>query len=283
VQNITIPSGSSTRLEFYLLIPESSGNGTDFLKVNIDKNTLFSVLEENSLFSTGYKLVGIDLSEYADDGVHTLSFESTISGSPSLSNFFIDDVFANCSSSSSLPLVSTLAPSSITSAGATLNGSVNANNFSTEISFEFGNTSGYGSAIAAAPGTVTGSSTTPISATLTGLSAGTNYHYRIKGTSDSGIAYGADMTFITDCIPVVRIGDLNHDSIQEAIGAPGSNVIKVTSGSFSENLEFSGTGSVTLDGGYDCDLEEKAGFTTVSSIVIGEGDREVTLDRIAIL
>ena len=96
-QSVTIPSGAST-LDFYLEIPVSSGNGVDFLRVKIDGTTVFEVFEDDPLYAgVGYDLVSIPIGAFADDGVHTLRFESTITGSAlgagaALTNFFVDDV-----------------------------------------------------------------------------------------------------------------------------------------------------------------------------------------------
>jgi len=79
---------------------------------------------------------------------------------------------------------------------ASLNGTVNANGFSTAVTFEYGTTTSYGSTATASPGTVTGSSNTTVSAGLTGLTSNTLYHYRVKAVNCSPTpVYGSDMTF----------------------------------------------------------------------------------------
>ena len=103
-QNVILPSGNAQFLKVYLWIEHSSGNGTDFLKVKVDGNEVFSVLEGNTLYTEGYTLVTIDLSAYADGGSHLLRFESRITGSPVHSNFFVDDVSIRCQSSPPEPL-----------------------------------------------------------------------------------------------------------------------------------------------------------------------------------
>lgn len=89
-QSVTLPAGANT-LTFYLEIPASSGNGTDFINVRMDGNILFTAFENTPGYST-YALVSVDISAYADGGSHLLRFESTISGAPSGTNFFVDDV-----------------------------------------------------------------------------------------------------------------------------------------------------------------------------------------------
>ncbi|MBI5102843.1 MAG: DUF1566 domain-containing protein [Nitrospirae bacterium] len=99
------------------------------------------------------------------------------------------------------PGVTTNAATEITSAGATLNGTVNANNASTDVTFEYGLTTSYGSTVAADQSPVTGSANIPVSSAITGLEPNRLYHYRVKGVSLVGAKSGADMTFITLAIP----------------------------------------------------------------------------------
>ena len=95
------------------------------------------------------------------------------------------------------PLVITLDATAITSSGATLNGTVNANNSSTNVSFDWGLTPAYGYTIDATPSVVTGTTATAVLANLTGLSSNTTYHYLVKGTNAAGTATGVDLTFKT--------------------------------------------------------------------------------------
>lgn len=108
-----------------------------------------------------------------------------------------------------LPEVATGAASSITSVGATLHGTVNANNASTIARFEYGLTTAYGSSVTL-PSPVEGGTVTAVSALLSGLSIGTTYHFRCVGTNGGGTTYGTDQQFTTRCEPVVTIfGETN--------------------------------------------------------------------------
>ena len=84
---------------------------------------------------------------------------------------------------------------------ATLNGTVIANNSSTTVTFEYGLTTSYGTTITATPGSVTGSSNTPVIGNITGLTPCTTYHYRIKAVNCGGTVYGSDQTFTTSGTP----------------------------------------------------------------------------------
>jgi len=95
------------------------------------------------------------------------------------------------------PIVTTNAATSVTTTGATLNGTVNANGTSSTATFEYGTTTAYGSTVSVDQNPVTGSTDTAVSKAITGLTTDTVYHYRVVGTNANGTTYGADMTFIT--------------------------------------------------------------------------------------
>jgi hypothetical protein len=97
------------------------------------------------------------------------------------------------------PIASTGTASSVTTNTVTLNGMVNANGQSTTVTFEYGLTAGYGSSVNATPSPVTGSNITGVSAALTGLDAGTTYHFRVKAVSLGGTSFGTDQTCTTLC------------------------------------------------------------------------------------
>jgi hypothetical protein len=92
-----------------------------------------------------------------------------------------------------VPAVETDAATNVTAASATLNGMVNPNGRPTGYWFEWGKTTGYGSKT---PVTAAGSGTspTPVSASISGLQTGQTYHFRLDATSDAGTSLGADVT-----------------------------------------------------------------------------------------
>jgi len=96
-----------------------------------------------------------------------------------------------------LPVVTTVAASPVFGSTATMNGTVNAGGASTAVTFEYGPTIAYGSTVTGVPATVTGNTTTPVSAVASGLSTNTLYHFRAKGVNSVGTVNGADMTFTT--------------------------------------------------------------------------------------
>ncbi|MCX6133202.1 MAG: YCF48-related protein [Ignavibacteriales bacterium] len=94
------------------------------------------------------------------------------------------------------PTVTTGSPSSITASGVQVSGTVNPNGASTTYYFEYGTSATYGSQTASTTAG-SGATVTNVSATLSGLSANTFYHYRIVGANSAGTSRGNDMTFTT--------------------------------------------------------------------------------------
>jgi trimeric autotransporter adhesin len=105
------------------------------------------------------------------------------------------------------PLAITLPASTITDNSAILNGTVNALCNSTTVTFDYGLNTSYGSSITADQSPVTGSSVVPVTASLTGLTLNTLYHYRIVATSTQGTTYGADQSFTTGANPPIVTTD----------------------------------------------------------------------------
>jgi len=143
------------------------------------------------------------------------------------------------------PIVTTLDATGITSTTGTLNGTVNPNGLATTYKFEYGTTTSYGTAT-----TVTsagsGSAAVNVSAGISGLTAGTTYHFRVTATNSDGTSYGLDFTF-TPGLPVVTT---------TAATAIGSNT--ATSG-----------GNVTSDGGSAVTARGVCWATTANPTVSG--------------
>jgi hypothetical protein len=96
----------------------------------------------------------------------------------------------------SAPTVTTSAATGVTGSGATLNGSVNPNGQQTSYAFQWGPTSGYGHETAlTSAGSGTGTSS--VNATLSGLASGSTYHFRIIAINGTGTSVGADQSFTT--------------------------------------------------------------------------------------
>ena len=96
----------------------------------------------------------------------------------------------------------------VTSVGpttATVSGSVNPNGSATSWDVEYGTSTAYGSHTSS-KSAGSGTSAVAISASLTGLRAGTTYHYRVVATNSAGTARGADGILTTSAAPQATTG-----------------------------------------------------------------------------
>jgi uncharacterized protein (TIGR02145 family) len=144
---------------------------------------------------------------HTDDGSATGAFTSSITGLTAGTTYYLRAYATNgvgtaygneiSFTTPNPPTTTTGAATSITSSTATLGGTVNANGYSTVVTFEYGLTTAYGSEVTAAQSPVTGTGATTVSAGITGLSASTTYHFRVKGVSTEGTSTGNDATFTT--------------------------------------------------------------------------------------
>jgi uncharacterized repeat protein (TIGR01451 family) len=99
----------------------------------------------------------------------------------------------------SIPTVTTQAATSVTNAGATLNGLVSSNSYATTATFEYGLTASYGSTVTVPGGPLAaGGNNTAVAAAIAGLTEGVLYHFRLNGIyNGSTVVSGADQTFTT--------------------------------------------------------------------------------------
>jgi len=94
------------------------------------------------------------------------------------------------------PVVVTGAATGVTATAATLGGTVNPSGIAATYVFQYGPTTAYTQQTTAQP-VAAGTGNVPASATITGLTAGTTYHYRLSATNAQTTAAGADATFVT--------------------------------------------------------------------------------------
>ena len=100
------------------------------------------------------------------------------------------------------PVVTTGVADPIAATGATLNGTVDPNGKATTYWFEYGTTTGYGSESTHSSGG-SGTSALAQTAAITGLTQGTQYHFRIVAQNADGTTQGSDQTFTTKDPPIV--------------------------------------------------------------------------------
>jgi plastocyanin len=93
------------------------------------------------------------------------------------------------------PVVMMNAATNVTASSARLNGTVDPHGLSTIVYFQYGPTTSYGSRT---PNHIkTGNDYQNVFASISGLSAGITYHFRIVATNTVGTRYGTDRTFTT--------------------------------------------------------------------------------------
>jgi hypothetical protein len=97
---------------------------------------------------------------------------------------------------------------------AMLNGAVNPQGLNTTVRFQYGRTTSYGSATANQ--TKTGNTTQNVAANISGLTAGTTYHFRIVATNSGGTRHGSDRTFTTKGPPVVTTNAATNVELRSA-------------------------------------------------------------------
>jgi len=98
---------------------------------------------------------------------------------------------------STAPKATTSAATHVGKTWAILNGSVNAGNLLTKITFEYDLTTDYSHIVHPNLDSIVGTIYTAISSNLSGLSSNTTYHYRVKAVNALGTTYGSDETFTT--------------------------------------------------------------------------------------
>lgn len=248
--NITLPAGRS----FGIYI-EFRGNKSNSLQVVAGyRDQCGATCGAELAYNPGNSLYYINYA--ASSGITSgLYYDCNSSGAPTpggceyieIQNFVLPAfVTVTTSGGATTPTVVTTAASSVTQNTATLNGTANANNNSTTVTFEWGLTTSYGNTVNGSPLTVTGSNTTNISAGISSLTASTTYHYRIKGVNSGGTSYGSDMTFTTQaaggsCTP--------NGSVTSGMSPTSSNVPCITkTQSFSQTFTFAIPSSFTYQG-----------------------------------
>lgn len=159
------------------------------------------------------------------------------------------------------PIAVTTAATDFTTTSAQLNGTVNPSGTATTYYFEYGLTTGYGSATTSTSAG-SGASAVAVNATVTGLTPGTLYHYRLvatNGTADQG----DDMTFRT--APAAPSPSSPSNGASE-VAVPPSLSWGASTGADSYRLQVS-TSSLFSTVVYD-----QANLTTTSQVVSGLSD-----------
>jgi hypothetical protein len=151
-------------------------------------------------------------------------------------------------SSASAPTATTNAATSASTTGATINGTVNDNGATTTVTFNYGTTASYGTSVSATPATVSaGAGSTSVSASLTGLTCNTIYHYRVSAENSVGTTNGSDATFTTSACPTPTLSISN--SPQTYTGTGIAALVSCLGGGTVSNVQYSGNSTVPTSAG----------------------------------
>jgi hypothetical protein len=165
--------------------------------------------------------------------------------------------------------VLTLAPTDVTSESITLHGTINANGTSAIVAFQYSTDLSYTTLAPSTPSTVTGTTDTPISAAITGLTANTTYNYRIRVITALDTMYSLNETFNT---PLESI--LPTATLSPADDASNINIYSDLTLTFSEAIQ-KGTGSIVIR--QNNDVHSTIPLSS-DLITISENDTKVTIN-----
>ncbi len=186
--------------------------------------TLYVDADNGDDYDSGEELSnGSTVSKANLDAGNLQYYTSTYSGSTSFT-FDVNDGTDYSASTYTATLNVAGVPSATTGAAtgagqttATLNGTINANNASTTVTFEYGSDTDYGTTVTADESPVTGTVSTGVSYWLTGLNPGSTYHFRVKGTNAAGTSYGDDQEFTTEAgAPACTTGTAANETMTTA-------------------------------------------------------------------
>ncbi len=170
------------------------------------------------------------------------------------------------------PTVTTNAATSLAATGATLNGTVSSNGASTTVTFDYGTTVAYGSSATAVQSPLAaGASGAAVSATISGLTCNTLYHFRVKGVNSAGTSNGSDLTFTTSaCVPTATT---NAATSLNTNGATLNGTVSSNGASTTVTFDYGTTvaygSSATAAQSPVAGVSGSANATAVSAVVTG--------------
>ncbi len=180
-----------------------------------------------------------------------------------------------------IPVVTTLDATNIMVTAAKVNGSVTPNGIATSYHFDWGTSTAFGNSTTTLPA---GSGTTPIpvNAILSGLTAGTQYFFRLTGVTASGNYLGDTLSFTTE-LPLLSVSPPN----QNVDTSSGETQFKVTS-----NIDWtvtcdstwctvtsSGTGNDTIFASYTANPSTTSRVALVTVSGAGLPSQSVTVTQ----
>lgn len=122
-------------------------------------------------------------------------------------NLYIDDIYL--SANGLMPPTAFTYPATVLNSDTViLYGKVNPNNSTTNVQFEYGSTTSYGTIINAFPSIISGDTDLNVYAYVVGLPVSSSFNYRVVASNSMGISNGNNVTFNTPCatfnLPVIE-------------------------------------------------------------------------------
>lgn len=181
-------STNATSAGAFSLVFGSRAMRTDPVIVGVDDPSGTSYTVDDDIAAAGLGAFAAPAGDFDDDGLPDFAVARPGMGNGSV---------LLLAGKSFAPSVLTAAAGPVTDAGATLSGSARLNGRAATTYFEYGTSSDYGEQTATESLDKSNRSLS-LEADVTGLTAGTEYHYRAVVVNDLGVkAYGLDRTFTT--------------------------------------------------------------------------------------
>jgi outer membrane protein assembly factor BamB len=183
-----------------------------------------------------YQSVSTNISGLAASTTYHFRIVATNSGG---TRYGSDNAFTTLSATGA-PVVATNPATAIASSSARLNGTVDPHGLTTTVHFEYGTTTSYGRTSPSQ--TKMGDTYQNVSADITGLTAGTVYHFRIVGTNNAGTRYGLDRTLaaVPSDKSVAWQNNPTHDGFD-----PASHLVTPLTLKWSRDLRANGVTSIS--------------------------------------
>jgi len=162
------------------------------------------------------------------------------------------------------PVVITKPASNISLSSVQLNATVNANNYTTTVAFEYGTTTAYGNSVLGNPSQVNDTTDISVFATLSGLSLNTIYHFRVKASNTMATNVGEDLQFYTG---ISSIPNFNFE-IWDTISMILPDSFDMTGGKLTKL-------SASCHGDYAIRIENDSNSESPGVILIGKSDEGV--------
>ncbi len=162
------------------------------------------------------------------------------------------------------PSAVTDAADSVTATTATLNGTVNPHNATGEVFFEYGLTTAYGSKVDATTNhDISGSGNLAATLSLTGLTPGSIYHFRVVVQTTSGETVGGDQSFTT-----LKLNQTISFNPAPTVVVNGTGTVSASGGGSGNTVTFSTTST-------DCSLSG----ATVTGLFAGTNNCVIKADQ----